>query len=175
MFPLASNTNVLSKSSYNRKCSAAVLCCCTLRMPLLQRLKSQGRCPSTCFLAAKKVKSFCSVKLLCIPGSVTQDSHQTVCDVIHGSIQWAVWEAKANRLCRSSCVLCPRLLPIDKGDFFLAIYFFWRVGENSSVCKTMQWRAIYMLIYAAVFYTEWSLIISSCYKNFSQKRLNHRR
>lgn len=78
MFLLARDTNVLSKSSYNRKCSVAVLCCCTRRIPLLQRLKSQGGCPSTCFLAAKKVKSFCSVKLLCIPGSVTRDSHQTV-------------------------------------------------------------------------------------------------
>lgn len=75
---LSSNTNVLSKSSCNTKCSVSVLCCCKDKIPLLQRLKSQDRSPSTCLLATTKIKIFCSFELLCILHSVTWDSHKAV-------------------------------------------------------------------------------------------------
>lgn len=90
---LSSNTNVLSKSSCNTKCSVSVLCCCKDKIPLLQRLKSQDRSPSTCLLATTKINIFCSFELLCILHSVTWDSHKAVMWYVW--ILWAVSEAKS--------------------------------------------------------------------------------
>lgn len=127
---LSSNTNVLSKSSCNTKCSVSVLYRRKDKISLLQRLKSQDRSPSTCLLATTKIKIFCSVELLCTLHSVTWDSHKAV--------MWYMCESyeqfqrqKANELCRSSSVLCP-WLPLTE------LFFFFLGGGISSVCKTMQ-------------------------------------